>query len=354
MELLDRHADAREFLAYYLNLRKARLASAEQTNAELLTDLGVLHGSSLEWLEPAYRDSVKREAAFTLLWVIRRLEDFQLSRLCEVMEPSLEWIASQDDRAVAEFCWGLRTRSLRTPTDILERWGRLRGAMSRDYLDLAVTLNNEAEAMHRWPEERWAIASWDRDSQIYLGSLDHPSCLVRAVGAKGTGRLLWGLKKNTTLAAPPVSELLTQIGQREKVTPGVAGPFMEGIWWGDDDAELLPEFDSRSWLLDTLGNSRREPSVPDCQTLEFYAHEFFSADGPAIEELLRMGRRSLAVYTATQSPEYVGQLRDVLNRMAASDDLEVAQAIQTYLEEPSHHRGVGYLTDDPFGIYTYS
>jgi hypothetical protein len=40
--------------------------------------------------------------------------------------------------------------------------------------------------------------------------------------------------------------------------------------------------------------------------------------------------------------------------MAASDDLEVAQAIQTYLEEPSHHRGVGYLTDDPFGIYTYS
>ena len=109
-----------------------------------------------------------------------------------------------------------------------------------------------------------------------------------------------------------------------------------------------------TWMLATLRESRQEPEMPHCLSLAFYAHELFDKDANAIEAMLKMGRRGLAVYTATQSPEHVEAIRPTLERMASSDDAEIAQAIQTYLAKPSHHNGTQFLTGPAFGLTNYS
>ncbi|HEV8412519.1 MAG TPA: hypothetical protein VGQ49_02915 [Bryobacteraceae bacterium] len=107
----------------------------------------------------------------------------------------------------------------------------------------------------------------------------------------------------------------------------------------------MTDFDFRSWFLDTLRLAKPEPDIPHVLTIEFYAHEFFDLDEDAIREMLRMGRKYLAVMTATDRPEAIDRMMGVLSEMANSDDGNVARAIQEYLKVRAPHAGLRYMPE---------
>jgi hypothetical protein len=110
----------------------------------------------------------------------------------------------------------------------------------------------------------------------------------------------------------------------------------------------------KRWFLDTLRRSRRETKIPHIQSLEFYAHEFFCSDGEAILGFLWMGRKELALLTATEEPTCISQLLPVLEQMAASGDADVERVIREYLRRQSHHAGLGEAVnlDEDLGTHT--
>ena len=125
-------------------------------------------------------------------------------------------------------------------------------------------------------------------------------------------------------------------------SPGVLGAFMDGAEWGFSDSPLaaVEACFIRPWFLDVLRRSSKEPNVPHIQSLEFYAHEYFSYDADGIREMLRMGRKKLAMLTATENPEAIEVLRELLAELAQSDDPQISRTIQTYLRESWHHAGM--------------
>ena len=221
--------------------------------------------------------------------------------------------------------------------------------------ELAVSIHDEAQRMLSWPRMRWKLVDWQRDTAPYFRALKYSSCLVRAAAAHALGQLYYGCATQGRKITPPLAELLRQMSALERDTPGIAGPFLCGFHFNNSPlTELWSGIDMGTWMLATLRESRQEPEMPHCLSLAFYAHELFDKDANAIEAMLKMGRRGLAVYTATQSPEHVEAIRPTLERMASSDDAEIAQAIQTYLAKPSHHNGTQFLTGPAFGLTNYS
>jgi hypothetical protein len=146
--------------------------------------------------------------------------------------------------------------------------------------------------------------------------------------------------------------MLTTIQDREIEAPGVAGAFLNGADWSVDPgawSTFTIDFDMKTWIIETLGKSRREPEVPHIQSLEFFAHEIFSCDGNAIRQFLKMGRRHLALMTATEERTAIPELLPVLTEMATCGDPALAAAITEYLSSQSHHAGLRHLEncDDP-------
>jgi hypothetical protein len=140
--------------------------------------------------------------------------------------------------------------------------------------------------------------------------------------------------------------MLHWVHERQLVNAGIAGAFLHGAGWSIDTEDwFLTDFDFRSWFLDTLRVGKPEPDIPHVQTIEFYAHEFFDLDEDAIRGMLLMGRKSLAVMTATDRPEAIDRMRGVLEEMANSDDPDVARAIQEYLKVGAHHAGLQYMPE---------
>lgn len=354
MDLLDRRASSNELQDHFGNVPRA-LHISEDLWRQLIGEIIAVHTSPLEWLEPKHQRWVKERAAGALSFLLTRFRPLGLLQTEELLEPSIAWIAQQNDATVARFCWQLVVYpgSDLSALCALYHRDRLHGHLSLEYIELAAAIHNEANAMFQWRDERWSLVRWQRDSEVYLQCLDHASCLVRAAAAEALGHLYYGCAPANHAGIPPLAEILHEIGRRERATPGIAGPFLCGCQFKNGPSEL-PWPDLRTWMLETLRKSTLEPETPSALTLSFYAHEFFAADGPAIEEFLAMGRDGLAVYTATQDPESIEAIRDVLERMARSDNPEVAQAIQTYLAHPSHHNGAQFFTGPAFGLTNYS
>jgi hypothetical protein len=202
--------------------------------------------------------------------------------------------------------------------------------------------------MRSWPDGRWRFVQWNSDSQTYFKSLEDPSYLVRAASACALGALLWGCySKGDGCGAPAGTEMLAFIQKQEQRRAGVAGPFLTGADWLSfvfHKEWLTPvDFDMRAWFLDTLKTSSKEPDVPTLIPLEFWAHEFFSCDTAAIEEILKMGREHLAVFTATEEPECIDRLMPLLTNMSQSSNPRVASAIQMYLKERTTHAGMSFF-----------
>ena len=134
--------------------------------------------------------------------------------------------------------------------------------------------------------------------------------------------------------------LLPLIQAREIIRPRVAGPFLHAANWSVEPEEWSSfgnDVDMPAWFIETLAKSGPEPDVPHIISLEFFAHEFFSCDGEAIGQFMKMGRTKLAVMTATENANAIDTLLPTLNEMAASDDPAVSAAIREYLSVRTHH-----------------
>jgi len=316
--------------------------------------LARLASESYAWLTPGegallrYGSGRQIAIALTDCWPFQT-DAIEEDELKDLIGFYVTWLATQSDERVCSFCWALLRAQPRrqgspaqSPLYWLLRQGRLKGDIEMAALELAVALTDEETAMFWWPQERWQAADWPSCSKPYARFLDHTSSLVRAASAKALGRLHTGIRDSVD--TPSISQLLNEMSQRESTSPGVAGPFLEGADWGIDDwSDILGDFDMRTWFLDTLRNSGKEPDWPEAQAFEFYAQEFLCSDGAAIEEILAMGRDDLALMTATNIPENVELLRPVLEAMARSENPKVAKAIQAYLAEHGQSSGRQWL-----------
>jgi hypothetical protein len=351
--LIGRHATANEF-ASFAAVCQMRAGMPPADWKDSLGALARLGSESYSWLTPAeaslLRFGAGRQVAIALTdcWPYQR-EAIEEEELKSLIGFYVTWLATQSDERVCSFCWALlraqprrQGSTAQVPVYWLMRQGRLKGDIEMAAMELAVALTDEETSMFWWPDERWQLVDWPAASKPYLHFLTHSSSLVRAASAKCLGRLFTGTRgKHET---PSLPDLLTLVGNLESQTPGVAGPFLEGSDWGIDDwDDLLDGFDIRQWFLDTLRNSGKEPDWPEAQALEFYAQEFLSSDGAAIEEMLEMGRDDLALMTATNIPENVELLRPVLESMARSEDPRIAKAIQSYLAEHGQATGRQWL-----------
>ncbi|MEO5925393.1 MAG: hypothetical protein ABIR70_16350 [Bryobacteraceae bacterium] len=240
---------------------------------------------------------------------------------------------------------------MRDPVYALHGSDRLTGDISLENIELGISFVRDAEDMFtKWPEERWEFVDWPRDAMRYIPALSHASYLVRSSAARALGECYMSCLNAGHRNIPSGGEILTEMGLRERGTAGIAGSFLHGAHWSWEQKKFSTDgFDVRGWFLDTLRNSEVERDTPGGQTLEFYAHELFAADPNAISAMLQMGRRNLAVMTATQDPSQVDTIRQVLETMARSRDPEVSQAIQKYLEHPMDHWGTEFLSGTRFG-----
>jgi hypothetical protein len=176
--------------------------------------------------------------------------------------------------------------------------------------------------------------------------MEHNSYVVRGCAAKALGRLHHGCW-TTGKSVPPTGEMLAWKQREEAKGSGVAGAFLDGAQWGLERWDKYAgNVDLRAWFLDTLRLGGKEANIPQVQTLEFYAHEFFDLDPDGIRELLRMGRPYLAVLAATESPESIDQMRNLLKEMLKWPDERVRKAIEAYLQNPCHHRGTEFFGPD--------
>jgi hypothetical protein len=146
--------------------------------------------------------------------------------------------------------------------------------------------------------------------------------------------------------APELAETLGVIQNGEVKTPGISGAFLDGAQWSIAAKEweaFSDGVDMKAWFIETLRRSGQEPAVPHVQSLEFYAHELFFDDASAIREFLKMGRKHLAVLTATEEPNAIPKLMPALQEMASSSDPVVSAAIREYLSIRSTHAGMQHL-----------
>jgi len=356
-ELLDQRAECSNLISAV----KAHSLDPTWTTAEWVDGVSAVVAvtkSKLEWLNRDERRFVHNKV---VTYVKKALTEFYPSARVpdSDMETALrgftDWVASQADDLVLDFVWDvMKYKSRRAgfsawaPVWWLHHSGRLSRDIAHDSLELALTFRNEAEAMRRWPDERWDLADWHRDSQVYFTCTSHPSYVVRAWAAMALGRLYMNCIGSQRANTPSVAEILTWIQEQQLIHAGIAGAFLNGTNWSmkaEDLSAFAEDFDLRSWFLETLRLAKPEPDLPEILTIEFYAHEYFELDEDAIREMLRMGRKYLAVMTATDRPEAIDQMMGVLEEMAKSGDADVARAIQEYLRVRAHHAGLRYMPE---------
>ena len=356
-ELLSQHAEC-SILRSAVEARSPAPTLTATTWVEEVSAVVAVTKSDLDWLNQDERWYVQ---STVISYVKKALTEFYpKSRVSDAdMETALrgfvDWIALQDDSVVLDFVWDVMTyvprlagTSALSPVWWLHHSGRLSREISLDCLELALTFSREADNMRRWPDERWDLADWQRDSQVYFTCSSHPSYVVRAWATMALGRLYLNCVSSRKANTPPVAEILKWVQEQQVINPGIAGAFLNGSEWSmtsEDLSAFSNGFDFRSWFLDTLRSARPEPDVPHVIPIEFYAHEYFEFDEDAIREMLRMGRKHLAVMTATQAYEDIDRMAGVLQEMANSDDANVARAIQEYLKVRRPHAGLRYMPE---------
>ena len=339
MELLEQRADGNLLCRAIWARRKAG------PWAEALADLAGVLESDLDWLGDEERGQVQYAAGTSIQELLTSWRPENLRAGKVVLDAFAKWMGALEEHQLLDVCWELLAFERKhdgnfddcsIPVHAVRRMGRLTGALGLESLELALALADEAENMYWWPDTRWALADWARDSAPYFQALEHGSYVVRVWAAKAIGRMHAGLRRRDS------RELMEWFGALEARSPGVCGAFLHGAEWGFGDGPLdcLDEGFLRSWFLDALRSGGEEPMVPHVISLEFHAHEYFSYSEYGIREMLRMGRKRLALETATENPEAIEVLRELLEELAQSDDPQISRTIQTYLRERWHHAGM--------------
>ncbi len=331
---------------------KKWLATASLLHPIFTSDLAWLTRSDRRWVFSVVKEHIQN--ALTKFYPGEYVETAHLE---QAFDPFVKWLEALPDGEVVRFNWdvmawrpSLGWTYAWYPVRRMQDSGRLAGPISRENIETAVAIAEEAKGIASRPKGKWRFVQWESDSQTYFKSLEDPSYLVRSASAYALGAILWGCySKGDGCGAPDGTEMLDFIQKQEQKRAGVGGPFLTGADWLSfvfDKEWLTPvDFDMRAWFLETLRTSAKEPDVPTLIPLEFWAHEFFSCDAAAIEEILKMGRERLAVFTATEEPECIDRLLPLLTKMSQSSNPRVASAIQMYLKERSTHAGMSFFDD---------
>ena len=269
----------------------------------------------------------------------------------------VEWDAPSAERQLAPFLgwlghfapnyhleWKIFTSADPAVIAVFERWIsglELQGVRPAGYLDglkRAVELEGLNERI-RCDEVTWAEAQ-----PLLLPLLDHEHFMLRAAAAKCIGTFYPYTMAYYPQDIPPFITMLDIIGTQEIERPGVLGAFIDG-YDGDccgihsleqGEEVIAAGFDVSAWILDILARSGSEVGgymggAPNAQSLEFYAHEYFEANPAGIRQLISMGRLNLACDAATNIPDRVDGMEDVLTALAQSPDPVQAEAARRHL-----------------------
>ena len=172
---------------------------------------------------------------------------------------------------------------------------------------------------------------WPAKAAKLVVLLDHSSALLR-----GTAALVLGEQAEED---GPFNrqELMTLVGPRELLRPGIAGPFWSSYHLSGDWQDLEWPVDPILWMMDLL--ERRQQPVPTLKDMpsndiEFYLHELCCFMPEMVDRMLANGFLDLAIETATEMHSPVDGMEPRLRLLATHENPEIATRAARHLE---HH-----------------
>jgi hypothetical protein len=151
-------------------------------------------------------------------------------------------------------------------------------------------------------------------AQEWITLLDDESDYVRACAAKRLGD--WC--DETTI--PMATSLFDLVGAKEIQRPGIAGPF-----WSGHQYKHCGNPDPSQWMLDILAKRRNsEPANLPFNGVDFHLHELCDSSPDAVELMLRLGHKQLALETTLEQLAVVSGLQPILVRFGDDSDVNVA------------------------------
>lgn len=164
-------------------------------------------------------------------------------------------------------------------------------------------------------------AGWEEAAPRWLGLLDDPSDYVRACAARMLG------KHCSAETDPSTGDLFELIRAKEILRPGIAGPFWPGPRY---EAECEP--DPVPWMMEILEKRQGdEPADLPFNGVDFHLHELCGGDIGAIERMIELGHKALALEAATEVPGVVKGMKEILLRLGDDPDAAFAQSAWRHL-----------------------
>ena len=151
-------------------------------------------------------------------------------------------------------------------------------------------------------------------AQEWITLLDDESDYVRACAAKRLGD--WCDETST----PTAMSLFDLVGAKDIQRPGVAGPF-----WSGREFRHCGKPDPSEWMLDILAKRvNSEPANLPFNGVDFHLHELCDFSPDAVELMLRLGHKELALETALEQRAVVSGMQPILVRFGDDSDVNVA------------------------------
>ncbi len=164
-------------------------------------------------------------------------------------------------------------------------------------------------------------AGWEEATPRWLGLLDDPSDYVRACAARMLG------EHCSAETDPSTGDLFELIRAKEILRPGIAGPFWPGARY---EAECEP--DPVPWMMEILEKRQGdEPADLPFNGVDFHLHELCGGDIGAIERMIELGHKALALEAATEVPGVVKGMKEILTRLGDDPDAAFAQSAWKHL-----------------------
>jgi len=131
---------------------------------EIVGSAASIHGSALVWMSPEERQMLLELRLPIVVEGLTRAwpdEDIPRAAMRGLLADFIAWMEAQPDHRVLQFCWDVLSARPRKQASsgyaplLWMKWsGRLRGDISYDNIEVAITLLDEAEAIAWWPPER--------------------------------------------------------------------------------------------------------------------------------------------------------------------------------------------------------
>lgn len=171
-----------------------------------------------------------------------------------------------------------------------------------------------------------------------LPQLEDPNQMVAGCAGRFIG-MLYERRDELFNGSPPMS--LTQMLDHLAALPGprraAAGGFLGGYADTDDPFRLLQDdkdlgdYDLDDWVLRVLDDNQGEAYYPGAQAFWFPVHEHYWNRPDFTNRLIDAGHIWVAYMCATENPSPESGMEPVLERLAASDHSDIADAARRCL-----------------------